>query len=347
MSGTKRYLVIFLVLALLAAALAGCSPQTQTAAPAPESKNGVIRIAGQFGLVYAPLMAAQERQIFEKYGLSVEWKEYGSGGAVREALVSGDLDVGFMGIPPFLIGWDKGVPAKVAIGYVCAPCALVTYLPEIKTLRDFKPEHKIALPSPGSIQHILLSMEAEKRLGDPKALDNQLVALPHPDAAAALLVQKDIAAHFATPPYLFQELSQPGYHVVLSDHTAFGNDYSFNVGLVTERYHDANPAGYAAFVMAINEAMTWINENTAEAAELLAPKFNLDAATTLSYLTWEGMNYTTTPYGLMGFAEFMQQAGYIQKVPAALSDLAWENVLATVGVRRGEPSALETLQYRD
>ena len=44
-----------------------------------------LKIAGQFGLVYAPLMVAKARGIFERYGLKPVWKEYGSGGAVREA----------------------------------------------------------------------------------------------------------------------------------------------------------------------------------------------------------------------------------------------------------------------
>jgi len=345
MPSVRKTVILLLILSLAVAGLTGC----RQAPPPAASQNGdgeTIRIAGQFGLVYAPLMVAKDKDIFAKYGLTVEWKEYGSGGAVREALTSGDLDVGFMGIPPFLIGWDKGVPGKVAIGFVCAPVSLISYRPEITAIEDFQSDDKIALPSPGSIQHILLAMQAEKVLGDPKALDNQLIALPHPDATSAMLAKKDIDAHFTTPPYIFQQLSEPDYHVVLSDREVFGNDFSFNVGIVTEKYHAEHPRGYASFVMAINEAMAWINENPYEAAELLAPNFNLDAATTLKYMTWEGMNYTTAPYGLLGFADFMQEAGYLTKVPEKLSDIAWENVLAIVGKRGGTPSEIESLQHR-
>jgi len=55
----------------------------------------------------------------------------------------------------------------------------------IKSLKDFKPTDKIALPSPGSVQHILLAMAAEKELGSASALDQNLVAMAHPDGAAA------------------------------------------------------------------------------------------------------------------------------------------------------------------
>jgi len=56
--------------------------------PTQASPAEKIKIAGQFGLVYAPLMVARTHGIFEKYGVEPVWKEYGSGGAVREALIS-------------------------------------------------------------------------------------------------------------------------------------------------------------------------------------------------------------------------------------------------------------------
>ncbi|MFY9526614.1 MAG: ABC transporter substrate-binding protein [Firmicutes bacterium] len=303
-----------------------------------------IKIAGQFGLVYAPLMVAKAHRIFEKYGVEPVWKEYGSGGAVREALISGEADVGFMGIPPFLIGWDKGCPWKIAMGFVVVPIGLVTYDPEINSLADFKPEDKIAVPSPGSIQHILLAMACEQQLGSATALDNNLVAMPHPDAAAALISKKGIKAHFTTPPYLFEELSQPGFRLIVDDVSIFGHPFSFNVGLATETFYNQRPVAYSIFVNAIGDAMAWINQNKQAAAELLAPEFQLSVEKTLEYLEWEGMNYTTAPYGLMGFAEFMYEAGYISKVPESLADIAFDNVLALIGQRAGEMSELEKLQ---
>ncbi|MDI9412854.1 MAG: ABC transporter substrate-binding protein [Bacillota bacterium] len=310
---------------------------------APKEK---IKIAGQFGLVYAPLMVAKSQGMFEKYGFEPVWLEYGSGGTVREALISGEADVGFMGIPPFLIGWDKGCPWKVAVGFVVVPIGLVTYDPDIKSLRDFKPEDKIAVPSPGSIQHILLAMAAEAELGSPNALDNNIVAMPHPDACAALISKKGIKAHFTTPPYLFEELSEPGFRLIIDDIDIFGHPFSFNVGLASEKFHDNRPVAYSVFVNVISEAMAWINTNKQRAAELLAPEFKLSVEKTLEYLEWEGMNYTTAPYGLMGFAEFMKEAGYISKVPESLEEIAFENVLSIVGSRSGEPSDIERLQSK-
>jgi NitT/TauT family transport system substrate-binding protein len=270
----------------------------------------------------------------------------GSGGAINEAFIAGEIDVAVMGIPPFLIGWDKGIPWRVASGMCIMPLSLQTYNADINSLTDFGPNDKIAYPAPGSIQHILLSMAAEKQLGSPTALDDIGVAMSHPDAAAALMNQKDITGHFTSPPYNFQELSQEGIHTVVDGTEAFGSEFTFLVAVASQDLYDNNPQAYAAFVMGIAEASDYINQHPTEAAAILAPSFGLDEETTLKYLTWPGMDYVTTPLGLMGFSDFMLNAGYIGKVPASISDVAYPNVVAAVGQQSGTPSELETLQYR-
>lgn len=306
-----------------------------------------LRIAVQYGLAYAPLTIAKDQGYFEQYaGVDVEWKQYGSGGAIREALVAGELDIGFMGIPPFIIGWDKGAPWRVMTGLNVMPLGLQTYRDDIETLADFGPDDKIAYPSPGSIQHILLAMASEKEMGDANALDNLGVAMKHPDATAALLSEKDVTAHFTSPPYIFKELESDEIHTVVSGADAFGGDFTFIVGVATNDFYNTRPEVYAGAVVAIAEAVAFINTHPTAAAEILAPTFNLDEATTLKYMTWPGVNYVTTPYGLMGFADFMKAAGYIEKVPTSIDDLVWPNVAAAVGKKSRELSAIESLQLR-
>ncbi|MBE3576854.1 MAG: ABC transporter substrate-binding protein [Limnochordales bacterium] len=319
--------VIALALAVLIAPTSALLSTRVSAARQPLEK---IRIAQQFGLVYAPLSIARELEIFEKHGLQVEWRQLGSGAAINEALIAGQVDVGFMGIPPFLIGWDKGVPWKVAVGFGEVPIMLITYRKDIKSLTDFTSKDRIALPSPGSVQHLLLGMAARRELGNAKALDSLLVAMAHPDGMAALLARRGITAHFTTPPYAFELLSQPGFHAVLTDRQAFGGRFSFNVGVVTKQFHDSRPQAYRQFVAALTEAMNWLETHKKEAAPLLAPEFNLSVEKTYAYLTWPGVHYTVEVRGLMKFARFMYENGFIRNMPASLDDLVWENARALV-----------------
>lgn len=341
------YFVVFFLIIGLFLGTAGCMNQSEQKASVGDQKAPVqkIRVARQFGLVYAPLMVAEKKDFFSKYGLEVEWKTLGSGGAVREALASGEVDAAFMGIPPFMIGWDKGLDAKIASGFTVVPVSLVTYDPNIKSIKDIKSQHKIAVPSPGSVQHILLSMALKKELDDPNLLDDNLVSLPHPDGAAAMKSKQDVVAHFTTPPYLYEEMSWDGYDVILDAFDIVGNEFNFNVALVSREYHDNNPKGYASFVMGLNEVVNWVNQNKEETASLLASDFNIEEKKLLEYLNAEKINYTTAPYGLMTFTKFMKEAGYISKEPKDLSDIAWENILAQIGDRQDKPSVLEEIQW--
>ncbi len=351
----KELVSILLTLSLLL--LGGCSARQAADKNAPDKAAGnkttgaspaKIRIAIQFGLGYAPVEIVKEKKLIEKYlpGVEVEWKQMG-GEMIREAMISGDVDIGFMGQGPFFIAWDKGADWKIATALGSSPLGLQTYRKDINSLKDFKKDDKIATPYSGSIQHMLLAMAAEKELGDPKALDKNMVSMQHPDAATALISERAIAAHFASPPYLFEELSSPNIKQILDGEEAFGGEFGFLVGPATRKFHDNNPMAYAAFVMAMDEAINLINTNPKEAAGILAPSFKLPEDKVEKYLTWPGTNYTSTPYGLIGFAEFMKRAGYISKVPQSFDEICWENVAAAIGKKAGGKSPVEKAQYRN
>lgn len=252
-----------------------------------------------------------------------------------------------MGISPFLIGWDKGAEWKICTASGSQPVILVTNNERIKTIRDFTQNDKIASPALASIQHILLAMEAEKELGDAHALDSIMLSVTHPDAMAGLLSKKDVTAHFSSPPYLYKELEEPGITAVLKGEDAFGEEFTFIFGVATEKFHDQSPVAYNAFIGAFNEAITFINNNPREAAAILAPRYNTSDEEAFAYLTFAGTNYCSTPYGIMGFAEFMHQQGFIGKMPATLDEIAFENVQAVIGKRYGEKSVIERLQERN
>lgn len=327
--------------------LAGC--RSDNGKPAPRMEKQQVTIAVQYGLAYAPLQIVQEKELMEKYlpGSEVVWKQLGTGPVIRDAMVAGEVDLGFMGISPFLVGWDKGARWKICTASGSQPVILVTNNERIKTIYDFTIEDRIASPALASIQHILLAMEAEKKLGDARILDNILLSVTHPDAMAGLLSTRDVTAHFSSPPYLYKELEEPGITAVLDGEDAFGGEFTFIFGVATEQFHEESPVAYNAFIGAFNEAIAFINNNPREAAEILAPRYNISVEDTFGYLTFAGTNYCSTPYGIMGFAEFMYQQGFIDKMPGSLEEIAFENVQSAIGKRYGEKSVIENLQERN
>ncbi|BFN36442.1 ABC transporter substrate-binding protein [Fidelibacter multiformis] len=290
-------------------------------------KNRVV-VAQQFGLGYAPIILMQELNLIEKYypDAQVEWVRLGSGGAIREGMAGGNIDVGSMGVPPYLIAWAKGYDYKIISALCEMPLGLQTYHENVKTLKDIKPGMKIALPSPGSIQHILLSMAAAKELGNPKALDQNIIAMAHPDGVNALINQVEIDGHFTSPPYIFKELEQENIHQVVDARDAFGSDFTFLVTAATGQLKKRNPELFNAVYKALEEAINMLNENPEKTAEYVAPVLNLDRETYMKYTTWEGVRFSTNPHGLLTFLDFMNEAGYVDRNTENVKDLLWETL---------------------
>jgi NitT/TauT family transport system substrate-binding protein len=314
----RNIIIISLIIGILA--LMGCSSKN-------DSKNNII-IAEQFGLAYAPLQIMKENKILEKNypGVKIDWKQLGNTAAIREAMLSNQVEVGFMAIPPFLIGLDKGMEWKIASGLSESPVALVTNSENIKSIKDFSKTARIALPQPGSIQHMLLAMECAKEFGDAKKLDDLLVTLAHPDAMNALLSAKDITAHFATPPYLFKELEQKGIHQILDGKDAIGADFTFVVGVTTKEFHDVKPELYKAFVKSLKESIVFMRNNPYKSAEILANVYKLSKDEVLKYITHKDMVYTDEVKGVDEFAKFMKKNNYISNEFSDKNSMMWEDV---------------------
>ncbi len=319
----KKVIINMLIIVLLISFIAvGCAQDKSTA------DGAGIDIAEQYGLAYAPLQIARELKLIEKNmpGVQVNWKQLGNTAAIREAMLANEVDAGFMAIPPFLIGWDKGMDWRIACGLSSSPVGLVTNKEGIKSIKDFTEKDRIALPQPGSVQHILLSMACERELGDPKKLDNLLVTLAHPDGMNALLSKQDITAHFTTPPYLMKELETPGMHEILNGRQAVGGDFTFIVGVTTKKFHDSNPKAYEALLKAMEEAIEFMSNNREEALKILSEQYGMSMEEIEKNLSIEGTGYSTSVRGIDAFAGFMERIGYISKAPKNTEEVVWEDV---------------------
>lgn len=285
-----------------------------------------LRIAEQFGIAYAPLAVMKEFGYLEEElpGVTVRWIQTGGPTAIREGFVSGDIDVGFMGAAPALIGIDKGMGWRIATGISSNESALVTDKPEIHRLTDFTAKDRIAVLSPGCTQHVLLSLLSEKETGDSTAYDRQIVAMTHPDAMNAILADTEVSAHFATPPYLGTELAA-GMHIIATGEEILGEPFTFIVGVAGNQFHDERPEQYAAFLRALDHSIQYINEDMDRAAELLAPEYGISKKELLEQMQYHGSIYTTRVTGIETLSEAMARTGFIEKA-RPFKEITFENV---------------------
>lgn len=202
---------------------------------------------------------------------------------------------------------------------------LNTVKPGAETLRDVAPTERIALPGLGSNQQIVLAMAAEQQLGNPRALDRNLLPLDHPAGEAALL-SGAVAFHFAAPPYQDQEVLA-GAGRILNSFQVVGQPHTLIVAVAPRSFHDCNPAAYRAFTAALADAITIINQAPIVAAQALQ-RFGQPGTIEelVAQLKSPGTTWTIEPHGLLRFALFMWRTGFIGRLPSDWRNLAWPNL---------------------
>lgn len=311
----KRIVAIILVMILVIASV-GCSKSDE------ETKEKIV-IAEQFGLAYAPLQIMKEKGFLDESlpNYQIEWVKLGNTAAIREAILADALDVGFLGIPPFLIGYDKGMEWGIFTGLSSAPLGLVSNDSEIKGLEDIKRTDRIALPQPGSIQHILLSMAAEKTFGQADYFDQQLVTMKHPDGMNALLAQGVVRLHYTSPPFLFEELKEESLSLVVDGETCFGGDFTFIVGMTTETFKEDQKA-YDALVQGVEEAVLFMKDHPDETIDILSKYYDYDLDTLKNYVYEQNIVYSTEVKGLESFIDFMTKNQLIEQ-PIQTEAILW------------------------
>jgi len=307
----------------------------------PARAEGQLRIAEQFGIVYLLLNVAQDQGLIEKQGkaqgvdIKVEFVKLSGGAAVNEALLSGSIDVAGAGVGPLLTIWDRtagkqNVRGIASLGNI--PYYLTSINPAVKTIADFSDKDRIALPAVGvSVQSRILQLASAKRWGDAQynRLDKNQVAVPHPEATAALIKGgTEITAHFGNPPFQEQGLAgNPAAHIVLKSYDVLGGPASATVLYATEKFRKDNPKTYKAFVDALGDAAQLVRKDPEKAADIFirTNQSGVDRKLLLSIIKNPEVEYKLTPQNTYALADFMHRVGAIKNKPASAKDYFFDD----------------------
>ena len=309
--------------------------------------EGKIRIAEQFGIVYLLLNVAQDQKLIEKHGkkngvdIDVEWLKLSGGSAVNDALLSGSIDIAGAGVGPLLTIWDRTLGKQNVKGVASLgnfPYYLVTNNPAVKSIADFTDKDRIAVPAVGvSVQSRILQLASAKLWGDKEfaRLDKFSVAVPHPDATAAIIKGgTEITGHFGNPPFQEQELAgNPNARIVLNSYQVLGGPASATVLYATEKFRNDNPKTYKAFVDALAEAAQLITKNPDKAADIYIKvnNANIDRNLLLKIIKNPEVQFKIKPQNTYTLAEFMHRIGAIKNKPASVKDYFFDDAHNVAG----------------
>lgn len=312
------------------------SAATILAAGSTRAEEGRLRIAQQFGVVYLTLNVAQEQKLFEKYGkeagidINVEFAQLSGGAAVNDALLSGSIDIAGAGVGPLFTLWDRtygkqNVKGVASLGNF--PYYLTTINSDVKTIADFTDKDRIAVPAVGvSVQSRILQWASAKLWGDEQfnRLDKISVAVPHPEASAALIKGgTEITAHFGNPPFQEQILAEnPKAHIVLKSYDVQGGPASSTVLYATEKFVTESPLTYKAFLDGLEEAAKFVRENPEAAADIYikAAGAKTDRKLLLNVIKSPEVKFTITPENTLGLGQFLNRVGAIKNEPKTIGD---------------------------
>ncbi|HET7479051.1 MAG TPA: ABC transporter substrate-binding protein [Rubrobacteraceae bacterium] len=304
---------------------AGCSA-SDAAGGGGGSEADKLRITYQPGTTtYAQLVIMEQEGWLadDLQDVDISWNQVDAGAAVRDAIASGKTDIGAGGIGPFLVGYDSGIDWRILSALDNVSMWLMVKDEKFKSLKDFKEGDKIAVVAPDSIQAVILRKGAQEQLGDPHALDGNMISLPSPDSVTALL-NGQVAAHFTAPPFQFQEQDK-GARPILKSFDLFGEHNLISLWVLRD-FHEANPKIMSAVYKNVQKATKLIQDDPNRAGEILAKVSKIDPAEETRYLTEQGVSFTTTPRGFISFAKFMKTADLIKKVPGSWKDLVYDNI---------------------
>jgi len=308
-------------------------------APTVAQAEGEIRIAEQFGIVYLLLNVVRDQHLIEKHGkaqgidIKVDWTQLSGGAAINDALLSGSVDIAGAGVGPLLTIWDRtygrqNVKAVASLGNF--PYYLVSSNPNVKTIADFTEKDRIALPAVGvSVQSRFLQYAAAQQWGDKDyaRLDKYTLAVPHPDATAALLAGgTELNAHFSNPPFQDQALANKSVHVVLDTYDLLGPN-SPTVLFATEKFRNDNPKTYQAFVDALAEAADFAQHDKGAAADtyIRVTKAKIDREALLKIIDNPQYEFSVTPKNTYKLADFMYRIGAIKHKPESWKDYFFQD----------------------
>jgi ABC-type nitrate/sulfonate/bicarbonate transport system substrate-binding protein len=304
---------------------------------APALAEEPVRIGLGFGLAFLPIYVCEDLKLVEKYGkeakleLRPSYQRFLSAGPLQEALANGAIDMAPFGVAPLLAAWEKSkdTPQQIVVisGLTTLPPVLLTNRADVKTLADFRPADRIAVPSASAPQVYLLQMQSEKVLGQHDKLRSQIVVLSHRTAVADLIAAKDsVAGYFSSAPFTAIALADGRIHKVLGAGDVVDGKVSFLVLGATKAYITTHPLMAEVVAKAMDQAARIIHDDPRRAAEIYLahePSASFDAAMIASDLGDLKDDFGSTVHGIAAFADFMARHGELKSPPQS-----WKEIVA-------------------
>jgi len=226
---------------------------------------------GHLSTVYHTSFILMGTDLLEKAGIRANWKLFASGPDIVNAFAKGDIDIGYIGLPPAIIGIDRGIPIICVAGGHVEGTVLIAQK-EYRTLGEMNEinavlsqfEGKIiGSPPKGSIHDVIINNAVNEA-----GLDIRVKNFAWTDFVLEALVDGEIEAAVGTPSLAVASARACSARIVIPPHSLWPNNPSY--GIVIRKELEKTPDVILGFLKLHEKASEYIRKNPADAAKIVS-----------------------------------------------------------------------------
>jgi NitT/TauT family transport system substrate-binding protein len=221
---------------------------------------------------FEPVMVAEEKGIFKRYGLNVTYERFPAFFPITEAMIAGKIDGGIIN-PVFAINAAAGTGEYVKLIYPLnhvgtfegerfGPQAFVVTESnsELTSVSQFR-EKKIGVGTLNDVGHVALLEELTRAGVDPK--DVQFVQIPHPQMEGAI-VNKEVDAGLIIYPFITYALDRETVKIIAPNIDDVLNRTVISWLGANREFVEKNPETTEKLIKSLAEAAEWMNDSDNE-----------------------------------------------------------------------------------
>lgn len=258
----------------------------------------------------AALLVAKHNKTYENNGLNVKTVQINSGSNIVDAVASGDVDIGYVGITPAMQGISKGIPIKVVgsvnmvgSGIVVEPNSTITSPADLKG-------KSIATPGVSSIQQVLLLYELQKY--NITSEDVDLISINVYNIPSSLAAHK-VDAYISYEPFV-SLAPYEGIGNVLIYSNDIIKDHPCCVIIASESFIKEHPQELDKFLKIHQQTTEYVNTHPNETANIIDQELTTNIeieALSLQHITFVSSVNKSFQNNVLKFAKIENNLGYL------------------------------------
>jgi NitT/TauT family transport system substrate-binding protein len=228
---------------------------------------GMLRI-GYLSTLYHTSHILKRPGWLAEAGIQAEWSLFGTGPAMVEGFAAGSLDLGYIGLPPAMIGIDRGVPLRCSAGGHIEGTVMIarTAVPagaRVQTVLEQFRSKKIGSPARGSIHDVIVRYLLQKH-----AIGAEVVNFSWADLIPAALAEGEIDGAVGTPQLAVVAERYYGQQIIIAPRYLWHFNPSYGIVVHEKMLHEQQLLH--DFLQLHEKACTFMHEQPRQAAQFVA-----------------------------------------------------------------------------